>query len=150
MQDTGLLAVGILMNLVAVLFVITAAVLILIILVQRGKGGGLSGAFGGGMGGGLMGSKTGDFLTWVTIALVAIFLVLAVLMAKFYRPTVGEYSQQQPAEQSAPAGEIPQQANQPEEATGQAPQQSQQQIPTEETISPSESENIEDFNVPTD
>ena len=86
-----LLAVGILMKFVAVLFVMVSVVLILVILIQKGRGGGLSGAFGGGMASGLLGSKTGDFLTWVTIGLVAVFLGLAVLMAKFYRPTVSEY-----------------------------------------------------------
>lgn len=109
-----ILAVGILMKLVAVLFVLVSLVLILVILVQKGRGGGLSGAFGGGMGGGLLGSKTGDFLTWVTIVLVAVFLTLAVLMGRFYRPTVGEYgadeavATQQPAtEGAAPGAEAP-------------------------------------------
>jgi preprotein translocase subunit SecG len=82
-----LLAVGFIMKVVAVLFVICALSLILIILVQKGKGGGLSGAFGGGMASGILGSKTGDFLTWVTIVLVGVFLTLAVVMAKFYRPS---------------------------------------------------------------
>ena len=81
------LAVGFLMNLVAVLFVLTCIVLILIILIQKGRGGGLSSAFGGGGSGGVLGTKTGDFLTWVTISLVGVFLVLALVMAKFYRPT---------------------------------------------------------------
>ena len=82
------LAVGIIMKLVAFLFALTCIALILIILVQKGKGGGLSSAFGGGMAGGVLGSKTGDFLTWVTISLVAVFLLLAVVMAKFYRPSI--------------------------------------------------------------
>lgn len=86
------LAVGIFMKLVAFLFVVTCIALILIILVQKGKGGGLSAAFGGGMSGGVLGSKTGDFLTWVTIGLVGVFLFLAVIMAKFYRPTVSDIS----------------------------------------------------------
>jgi preprotein translocase subunit SecG len=90
MSVPPLLAVGLLMNFVAFLFVLVAVVLILVILIQKGRGGGLSGAFGGGMAGGLLGSKTGDFLTWVTIVLVAIFLLLAVLLAKFYKPRIGE------------------------------------------------------------
>jgi preprotein translocase subunit SecG len=65
-----LLAVGFIMKVVMVFYVICALSLILIILVQKGKGGGLSGAFGGGMASGILGSKTGDFLTWVTIVLV--------------------------------------------------------------------------------
>jgi preprotein translocase subunit SecG len=81
-----LLVVGFIMKVVAAIWFVGAAVLILIILVQKGRGGGLSGAFGGGMASGILGSKTGDFLTWVTIVLVGIFLTLAVVMAKFYKP----------------------------------------------------------------
>jgi len=99
-----ILAVSFIMNVVAVLFVICCVSLILIILIQKGRGGGLSGAFGGAMAGGILGSKTGDFLTWVTIGLVGLFLTLAVVMAKFYKPSpVGDYdvspqAQQQPLE----------------------------------------------------
>ena len=82
------LAVGLFMHIVSFFFVLTAIVLILIVLLQKGKGGGLSGAFGGmGGAGGLMGTKTGDFLTWVTIGLVGLFLFLAVIMARFYKPS---------------------------------------------------------------
>ncbi len=70
----------------APLFVICCLALVLIILIQKGRGGGLSASFGGGGGGGLLGTKTGDFLTWVTIGLVAIFLSLAVFLAKYYKP----------------------------------------------------------------
>jgi preprotein translocase subunit SecG len=95
------LAVGIIMKLVAFLFALTCIALILIILVQKGKGGGLSSAFGGGMSGGVLGSKTGDFLTWVTISLVAVFLLLAVVMAKFYKPS-GPGDPDSDATQNAP------------------------------------------------
>jgi len=99
-----MLAVSFIMNVVAVFFVICCVSLVLIILIQKGRGGGLSGAFGGAMAGGILGSKTGDFLTWVTIVLVGVFLVLAVVMAKFYKPDVpSDYdvspqTQQQPLE----------------------------------------------------
>jgi preprotein translocase subunit SecG len=81
---------------VAVLFVICCVALVLIILVQKGRGGGLSAAFGGSMAGGILGSKTGDFLTWVTIALVGIFLTLAVVMAKYYKEGIGSYGEAAP------------------------------------------------------
>ena len=71
-----------------VLFVICAVALILVVLIQKGRGGGLGGLFGGGAAGGLLGSKTGDFLTWVTIVLVGLFLVLAVVEAKFDKGTL--------------------------------------------------------------
>ena len=90
-----LLAVGFAMKIVAIIFVICALLLVLIVLVQKGKGGGLSSAFGGASGaGGLMGSKTGDFLTWFTISLVGLFLILAVVMAKWYKPTTGDFGAQ--------------------------------------------------------
>jgi len=82
-----MLAISFIMNVVAVLFIICCIALILIILIQKGRGGGLSGAFGGGMASGILGSKTGDFLTWVTIVLVGVFLSLAVVLAKFYKPS---------------------------------------------------------------
>lgn len=97
-----LLAVSFIMNVVAVLFVISCIALILIILVQKGRGGGLSGAFGGAMASGILGSKTGDFLTWVTIVLTGIFLILAVIMAKFYRHGVSDYGMERPAQQQVP------------------------------------------------
>ncbi len=101
------LAVSFIMNVVAAIFLICAVALILIILIQKGRGGGLSAAFGGGMASGILGSKTGDFLTWVTITLVGVFLMLALVMAKFYRPTISDFgqgqSQQQPVRQEAPA-----------------------------------------------
>ncbi len=81
------LALTVLQNLIVAFFILVCVALILIILLQKGKGGGLGAAFGGGGAGSLLGTKTGDFLTWVTISLVAGFLVLAVLMGKFMRPT---------------------------------------------------------------
>jgi len=99
-----LLAVSFIMSVIAALFIICCVVLILIILIQKGKGGGLSGALGGAMASGLLGSKTGDFLTWVTIGLVGVFLTLAVVMAKFYKPEISEFGGlAQPQQQTAPA-----------------------------------------------
>jgi preprotein translocase subunit SecG len=105
-----LLAVGFIMKTVMVLFVICCVALILTVLIQKGRGGGLSAAFGGGMASGILGSKTGDFLTWVTIVLVGVFLTLAVVMAKFYKeePTdkfdAGQQvRQEQPADIEQPA-----------------------------------------------
>ena len=101
----SLLAVGFVMKVVAAIFLICAVALILIILVQKGRGGGLGAAFGGGLASGLLGTKTGDFLTWVTIVLVGIFLTLAVVMAKFYKPSVSGFDtdQQQPQTSQQPA-----------------------------------------------
>jgi preprotein translocase subunit SecG len=107
MTAFGLLAVSFIMNVVAVLFVLCCISLVLIVLVQKGKGGGLSGAFGGAMASGILGSKTGDFLTWVTIVLAGVFLFLAVIMAKFYKQGVSDYGVSQPVQQQVPTGQSP-------------------------------------------
>ncbi|MHC4791254.1 MAG: preprotein translocase subunit SecG [Planctomycetota bacterium] len=86
------LAASFIMKMTAGLFIVCSAALVLIILIQKGRGGGLSSAFGGGMAGGILGSKTGDFLTWVTIVLVGVFLTLAVVMAKFYKPAISDFA----------------------------------------------------------
>jgi len=120
------LAVGFFMKIVAAVFIVCAVALILIILVQKGRGTGLSGALGGGVTTGIFGSKTGDFLTWTTIGLAALFLTLLVIMAKFYKPTVrsfeqGSAAQQQPVSEqptgsprldtSTPTSQIPEDSN---------------------------------------
>ncbi len=98
-----LAAVPFIMKIVAAVWVIVAVVLILLVLIQKGRGGGLSGAFGGAGGANsLMGTKTGDFLTWVTIGLVVLFLFLAVIMAKYYRPAAST-GLEAPPSQSQPA-----------------------------------------------
>jgi preprotein translocase subunit SecG len=107
MTAFGLLAVSFIMNVVAVLFVLCCIALVLIVLIQKGKGGGLSGAFGGAMASGILGSKTGDFLTWVTIVLAGVFLFLAVIMAKFYREEVSDYGISQPVQQQMPTSQRP-------------------------------------------
>ncbi len=111
---TGLpvLAIGFFMHVLAVIWVLNAALLILVILIQKGRGGGLSGAFGGGMASNLMGSKTGDFLTWVTISMACLFILLSIFLAKFYKPSVRDMGQPQQTSsqpvQPAPAAPMPQ------------------------------------------
>ena len=86
-----LLAVGFFIKVVAAVWFVCALALVLIILVQKGKGGGLSAAFGGGMAGGILGTKTGDFLTWVTIVLVGVFITFSVVLAKFFKPAISDF-----------------------------------------------------------
>jgi preprotein translocase subunit SecG len=62
------------------LFLIVCIFLILLVLIQKGRGGGLSGAFGGAGGNTAFGSKTGDVLTWVTSGTFVFFIILAVIL----------------------------------------------------------------------
>ena len=74
----------------AVLFVIVCLALIILVLLQKGRGSGLSAAFGGAGGQSAFGSKTGDVFTWITIGVVALFLLLSLVLTKHYRPTTSD------------------------------------------------------------
>lgn len=56
----------------------TAIFLILLILVQRGRGGGLTGALGGMGGQSAFGAKAGDVFTRITIVTAVVWVVLCV------------------------------------------------------------------------
>ncbi|HEV3261435.1 MAG TPA: preprotein translocase subunit SecG [Gemmataceae bacterium] len=56
--------------------------LILLVLIQRGKGGGLAGAFGGVGGSSAFGSRAGDLFTRITIITAGIWILL--LMFQVY------------------------------------------------------------------
>jgi preprotein translocase subunit SecG len=56
--------------------------LILLILIQRGKGGGLAGAFGGVGGSSPFGSRAGDAFTRYTITVATLWLWLVMLQVK--------------------------------------------------------------------
>lgn len=53
--------------------------LILVILLQKGRGGGLAGAFGGAGGSSAFGAKTGDVFTWITVIVATLFLVISIV-----------------------------------------------------------------------
>lgn len=63
---------------IAVLLITVCALLMIVILLQRGRGGGLAGAFGGSGGSSAFGAKTGDVFTWITVIMAGIFVSLAV------------------------------------------------------------------------
>ncbi len=65
---------------------ITGWILIGLVLIQRGKGGGLAGAFGGAGGSSAFGSRAGDTFTKVTIVTAFLWLVLIMAMIKMVQP----------------------------------------------------------------
>ena len=70
---------GLVRGIITVLFVAICLLLIVVILLQKGRGGGLAGAFGGAGGHSAFGTKTGDVFTWVTVALAAMFVIVAII-----------------------------------------------------------------------
>src|SRR5688500_7298436 len=87
------------------LFIIVSIFLILLVLIQKGRGGGLATAFGGGGGNTAFGSKTGDVLTWATSIVFGVFLFLAVVLNLMTRQATAKpvAGGQTPAGQQAPA-----------------------------------------------
>jgi preprotein translocase subunit SecG len=72
-----------------IIFVISAILLVLIVMVQDDKGEGIGGLFAGG-GGSTFGSRSGNVLTRVTTVLAAIFLVSALAAAWINRSVSSE------------------------------------------------------------
>jgi preprotein translocase subunit SecG len=62
-----------------VLLLLTAIFLIVLVLIQRGKGGGLSGAFGGMGGQSAFGTKAGDTFTQITVGVAVFWIYLCVV-----------------------------------------------------------------------
>jgi len=77
-----ILAAGWLSGILNTLVIITGLLLIFIILIQRGKGGGLSGAFGGVCGSSAFGSRAGDLCRPITIVLAAFWILLIMIQVK--------------------------------------------------------------------
>lgn len=62
-----------------ILLFVTALFLILLVLVQRGRGGGLSGALGGMGGQSAFGTKAGDLFTRITVAVATFWIALCIV-----------------------------------------------------------------------
>jgi preprotein translocase subunit SecG len=85
-----------------VLFIV-GLLLIGLILIQRGKGGGLAGAFGGAGGSSAFGSRAGDTFTRVTIVVAAIWVLLIMILIKSTQPQTS--LKERPALEAPPPSE---------------------------------------------
>ena len=91
--------------------VLTSLFLILLVLIQRGRGGGLAGAFGGAGGQSAFGTKAGDVFTKITVAVAAFWILLCILslnvlgrQSSLFSPTLGGSAPQGAAPVTPPAG----------------------------------------------
>src|SRR3954463_9772309 len=89
-----------------VLFMTVCIFMILLVLIQKGRGGGLASAFGGAGGNTAFGSKTGDVLTWPTSIVFGVFPLLAVA-ANLFATQIHQRRNAAPAPVVAPAGNVP-------------------------------------------
>jgi preprotein translocase subunit SecG len=72
--------VGVLTAIFNTLIILVSLFLICLILIQRGKGGGLAGAFGGVGGSSAFGTKAGDTFTKITIVTASIWILMAMIL----------------------------------------------------------------------
>jgi preprotein translocase subunit SecG len=123
------------------MLVFSALFLIALVLIQRGRGGGLAGAFGGMGGQSAFGTKAGDVFTKITVIVAACWILLCILAINvlsrrdsLFSPTLGGTAGQAvpaqttlpvgdaaPAGQPAPAGASSAPASAGTESTNEAP-----------------------------
>jgi preprotein translocase subunit SecG len=92
------------------LLVFSALFLIALVLIQRGRGGGLAGAFGGAGGQSAFGTKAGDVFTRITVVVAACWILLCILAINLlgrreslFNPTLGAAAGQAvPAQSTLP------------------------------------------------
>jgi preprotein translocase subunit SecG len=65
------------LDLIVTLATAIGGLLVCLVLLQRGRGGGVSGLLGGSGAGSAFGPRTGDALTWATVATFTLFIALA-------------------------------------------------------------------------
>lgn len=101
---------GFVVGFLTVVYFITCAILIIVVLMQEPKGGGLSSAFGGsGLDtafGASIGRKMSSFTVYLAVFFMVLTIVLAVL-ARTYAESGTVEDMEQPAAPTAPAGEMP-------------------------------------------
>ena len=99
---------GVLTAIFNTLIILLSLFLVCLILIQRGKGGGLAGAFGGAGGQSAFGSRAGDAFTKVTIYTALVWILLIMFLIKSTQETgdlkEGRERVSQPAGPSAPPG----------------------------------------------
>jgi preprotein translocase subunit SecG len=120
-----------------VLFLLCAVILVLMVLIQRGRGGGLAGAFGGPGGHSAFGTKTADVFIKATAVLGAIFFILAVVTALVMRYQQSAlWSAEEPAPAEAPAEPGTGPAETPEAPSAQIPEAPPAETPPETPAAP--------------
>ena len=71
---------GVIIGILNSLMVVGSLFLICVILIQRGKGGGLAGAFGGVGGSSAFGTKAGDVFTKITVGIAVGWILVSMLL----------------------------------------------------------------------
>ncbi|MEJ2053143.1 MAG: preprotein translocase subunit SecG [Calditrichaceae bacterium] len=97
-----------------IMFILLSITMVIVILLQAGKGQGLAGSIAGGMGGGSVfgGRGAADFLSKATAWIAAIYLVVAILIGMMYKSEAQEaqrslIEQRTQDQESVPTPDLP-------------------------------------------
>ncbi len=74
------------------LLVVTSVFMIMLILIQRGRGGGLAGALGGAGGQSAFGTKAGDLFTRITMGVAIFWIILCALSLKINNTSTTKFA----------------------------------------------------------
>ncbi len=85
---------GILSAFLSILLGLLSLFMILLVLIQRGRGGGLIGALGGPGGSSALGTRAGDIFTRITIVTACIWFLLAIILVKLHGLAESPYQPQ--------------------------------------------------------
>ncbi len=101
---------GFLATLLMTLLMCLGLLMIFVVLLQRGRGGGLAGAFGGMGGQSAFGTKAGDVFTKITVVIAIVWVVLAaisglVVRAAVETPVEGDFADDVPTMRGAEGDE---------------------------------------------
>jgi preprotein translocase subunit SecG len=89
------------------LLILTSLFLICLVLIQRGKGGGLAGAFGGMGGSSAFGTKAGDIFTRVTMITALVWILLNMILVVLYnRAATSAWDEGAPRSSTSRAKEV--------------------------------------------
>lgn len=90
----GLVAVAWYSHALNAIVVGVGLLLMLLVLIQRGKGGGLAGAFGGVGGSSPFGSRAADAFVKVTLYMAAVWILLIMIHVKVVKYDIAQQAQQ--------------------------------------------------------
>ena len=119
-----------------VLFLLCSVILVLLVLIQRGRGGGLAGAFGGPGGHSAFGTKTADVFIKATAVLGAIFFILAIVTALVMRYQQSALWSAEPVPAEAPAEPATGPGERPAPPPAQVPEAPPAEAPAETPAAP--------------
>lgn len=88
----SLVAVWWVSHLLNFIVIVVGFLLMLVVLIQRGKGGGLAGAFGGVGGSSPFGSRAADAFVKITLYLAAVWVLIIMIHVKVVKHDVYEHA----------------------------------------------------------